>query len=140
MKLQMVLKVIAMQDDALRAKGAKRIAGLNAWLRYMQKSRIGFDDFSLVAANCTQLAKRFCKVPFGHRNANGLRAAYSAAGRQRTSGLRFFSKIYRMRGLFPTLRAVKFNGVKFHGETPNVEVTGAARLYRAASSDCKERG
>ena len=87
----------------------------------MRKSRIGFNDFSLVATHCASLSHYVCqRTPAiaGERHANDI-ATHGASRRKHTSGLRLFSKIYGMRSFLPALRALHRNGIEFHMGTPN---------------------
>lgn len=139
MKLLMVLKSVDMQWEALRASSdEQQRRGLNMMIRYMRRSGLWFDDLALVTAKLTGLTHKVFNRPrvtprpfnvFGN-----LRSANVARRRNRTIGVRAFSKIYRVRGLLLAFGALHRNRIKLHMETPNVKCTSEKTGYIASGT------
>jgi len=140
----MVLKAVDMQWAALGANGdGRKRRGLNMMIRYMRRSGLWFDDLSFVSSHLAGLPHKFLNRPrVTPRPFNVLREFHTAnfAGRyDRTVGVRSFGKLYGVRGLRLTFRALHRDWIKLHVDTPNVKVTGLARLHARGPSDRRER-
>ena len=111
---------------ALDAKGdEQKRRGLNMTIRFMRRSGFWFDDLSLVATKLTGLTHdvfdRTRVTPRSFNVLGNLRSANVAGRRNRTVGVRSFSKIYRVRGLLLAFGALHRHRIKLHVETPNVK-------------------
>lgn len=119
----MVLKALEIATAAATLRGRKQEEEFLKWARFMRRSKITFDDFSLVA---THFANALHKLGNGRATTNsGKRhgdciSAHRANRRKSSCGLRVFSKAYRVRGLLLALGAVHRHRIKLHVETPNV--------------------
>ena len=129
MKLLMVFRALEIATAAAFSHGIIQNEGFQRWGRFMRRSKITLDDFSLVASRCTN-ALNHCGNRVAPTHASKWQSNFVSAhrtnGRKSTCGLRVFSEVYRVRGFLLALGALHRDRIKLHVDTPNVKVTGAA--------------
>ena len=131
------------------------LALFHAWLQSVSK-RTRWERLKFVALHLTfpvfNLSQLFFKLGYlcgerrlflqtGKSNSCGLYELCVDLGHCGDKLVVIGKTVRRLRNIKSGFRAGNSSrNFSVHSETPNVELTGAARLYRAASSDRRERG